>query len=115
MTHLSSRIAAMAMTLAVACALPLSTVAHAQSADFRLGTAIKATQAERSITIVPGTRWANVKQGEAIRFLSGQNTFGWKFDGTRSAVDLATVAPAGFVTGPFMVYVAPASHGRRAN
>ena len=98
--------------VSLACALPVS---HAQSADFRLGTAVEATQAERSITIGADTRWANVKHGETIRFVSGQKTFGWRFDGSRSAVDLMQVAPAGFVDRPLMVYVARTHQGRRAN
>ncbi len=93
-------------------ALPLG---HAQAADFRLGTAIEATQAERSITIGTDTRWANVKQGESIRFVSGQASFGWRFDGSRSAVDLMQVAPAGFVDRPVMVYVTRMHQGRSAN
>lgn len=81
--------------------------AASAAADFRLGTAIDAAQAERSITIAADARWANVDQGEAIRFVSGSNVFGWKFDGTRSAIDLSQVAPAGFIGRPFMVYVKP--------
>lgn len=104
-------------TLAIATLTLASAVfaGHAQSADLRLGTAIEATQAERSITIVADTRWANVKQGESIRFVSGSNTFGWKFDGTRSAIDLMKVAPAGFVDRALLVYVAPTFQGSRSN
>lgn len=100
------------VALGLACALPAGI---AQSVDFRLGTAIAAEQAERSITIAADTRWANVQQGEAIRFVSGANAFGWKFDGSRSAIDLARIAPAGFVDRPLMVYVTPSHQGRRAN
>ena len=107
-----SRSAGATVALAIACALSLG---QAQSADFRLGTAIEAAQAERSIMIRPDTRWANVKQGESVRFISGQYSFGWKFDGTLSAVDLSAVAPADFVGRPFMVYVTPTPQGRRAN
>jgi hypothetical protein len=110
MKKLSSLLAIASLSLV--CAIPVS---HAQSVDFRFGTAIEATQAERSITIGPDTRWANVKHGESIRFVSGQQSFGWKFDGTRSAVDLTRVAPAGFLDRPFMVYVAPTAYGRKAN
>lgn len=110
---MNSPLPAMALAiLTLGCALPVS---HAQSADFRLGTAIEAAQAERSITIGADTRWANVKQGEAIRFVSGQASFGWRFDGSRSAVDLMQVAPAGFLDRPFTVYVARTHQGRSAN
>ena len=104
---------AMALAIfALGSTLPAS---HAQSADFRLGTAIEASQAERSITIGADTRWANVQQGESVRFVSGQASFGWRFDGPRSAVDLMQVAPAGFIDRPFTVYVARTHQGRSAN
>lgn len=113
MTRPFFRLATATVTLVIGFALAPG---HAQpSTDFRLGTAIEATEAERSITIAADTRWANVRQGEAIRFVSGQNTFGWKFDGTHSAVDLARIAPARFLAHPFTVYVAPSLQGRRAN
>ncbi len=111
MTRPSYRIAA-AWVLGLACAMPLQL---AQAAGFWFGSAIPAEQAERSITITPDTRWANVKQGESIRFVSGANVFGWKFDGSLSAIDLAKLAPAGFIARPFMVYVAPSAQGRRAD
>ena len=60
----------------------------AQTSDFRLGTAIAASQAERSITIAADTRWVNVHQGELIRFVAGQAEFGWKFDGSACSFDL---------------------------
>jgi Heavy-metal resistance protein CzcE len=90
-------------------------LAHAQSADFRFGSAIDAAQAERSITIAADTRWANVTQGESIRFVSGANVFGWKFDGTHSAVDLSKLAPAGFVERPLMVYIKREYRGPGSN
>lgn len=112
MTRPLSRLAAATMVLGLAMALVPGPV-HA--ADFRFGSAIDAAQTERSITIAADTRWANVQHGESIRFVSGQAAFGWKFDGTRDAVDLALIAPAGFLARPFMVYVAPPPHGRRGN
>ena len=104
----SSALAALALT----CALPAS---WAQTPPFRLGGAVDASQAERTITIGPETPWANVRHGESIRFVSGQNAFVWKFDGSANSLDLMRVAPAGFLNRPVMVYVAPSSHGRRAN
>ena len=89
--------------------------ALAQATDFHLGSAIAASQAERSIAIAADTRWANVRQNESIRFVAAQAEFGWRFDGSRSAVDLAQIAPAGFLAHPFIVYVAPTASGRRGN
>jgi hypothetical protein len=87
----------------------------AQTSDFRLGTAVAASQAERSIAITADTRWANVRQGETIRFSIGQTEFGWKFDGSAQSFDLMRVAPAGSLSRPLMVYVMPGTNGRRAN
>ncbi|MEO7940382.1 MAG: CzcE family metal-binding protein, partial [Burkholderiaceae bacterium] len=67
------------------------------------------------ITIAADTPWANVREGESIRFVAGQSEFGWKFDGTRSAIDLMRIAPAGVLARPVTVYVAPTANGRRSN
>lgn len=98
--------------LALTCALPAS---WAQTPPFWLGSTVDASQAERTITIAPKTRWANVRHGESVRFVSGQDAFVWRFDGSANSLDLTQVAPAGFLSRPFMVYVAPSSNGRRAN
>ncbi|MDH0863845.1 CzcE family metal-binding protein [Mitsuaria sp. GD03876] len=44
--------------------------------------------------------------GQTVQFRQGDKSFTWKFDvvGHRS-VDLAKIAPAGFVTKPFTVHV----------
>jgi len=101
------------VTAAATLALVLSTSALAQTPDFRFGSSVPATQAERSIVIGPDTRWANVKRDETIRFVVGDREFGWRFDGTASSVDLMRVAP-GLVNRPLTAYVAP-TPGRRAN
>lgn len=58
--------------LALTCLLSAT---WAQTPSFRLGGAVDASQAERTITIEPGTRWANVHRGESILFVSGQAAF----------------------------------------
>lgn len=98
--------------VAMACAVP---AVLAQSTDFRFGSAIPASQAERTITIDAKTPWANVREGESIRFVAGPSEFGWKFDGTRSAIELMRIAPAGMLAHPLTVYVAPSAQGRRSN
>ena len=98
--------------LTLACFLPAS---WAEMPLFRLGGAVDASQAERTITIGPETRWANVRHGESVRFVSGQAAFVWKFDGSASSFDLRRVAPAGFLNRPFMVYVARPPNGRHAS
>jgi hypothetical protein len=100
------------VALALTCAVPAS---WAEVPLYKLGGAVDASQAERSITIGPETRWANVHYGESVRFVSGQQAFVWKFDGSASSFDLTRVAPAGFMDRPFMVYVASARNGQSAN
>lgn len=87
----------------------------AQTSDLRLGSSIPVSQAERSITIEADTRWANVRQGESIRFVVGAAEFGWRFDGRAHSFDLMQVAPAGSLTRPLTVYVASSSKGRSGN
>lgn len=49
---------------------------------------------------------ANVDCGETVVFLKGGQRFAWKFDTpTHAAVDLRTIAPAGFTDSKTMVYV----------
>ena len=112
MKRMSTGLATASVALVMACAWPAS---QAQSVDFRLGSAIEASHAQRSIIIVADTRWANAKHGESIRFVSGASEFGWKFDGTVSNLDLSKLAPAGFLARPFTVYVASPVNIRGGN
>lgn len=48
----------------------------------------------------------NVDCGETVTFRKGDKSFSWKFESANhSAVDLRTIAPAGFLDKAFMVYV----------
>ncbi len=102
-----------AATVALALA-SIPAMSRAQSTGFVLGSAIAPAQAERSIVIGPDTRWANVQQGESIRFVAGQREFAWRFDGSAMSFDLLRVAPTDFLSRSLRVYVAQ-SGGRRSN
>lgn len=102
------------VSAAATLALVLITSALAQTPDFRLGSPVPATQAERSIVIGPDTRWANVKADETIRFVIGKRDFGWRFDGHATSIDLTRVAPTGLLSRPLTVYIA-STGGRRGN
>lgn len=56
----------------------------------------------------------NIECGQTVQFRQGGKTFAWKFDvvGHR-AVDLSKIAPAGFSSMPFKVYV-DKNEGERA-
>lgn len=94
--------------LVVLCGMLAGLPAVAQdSANRMLGTAIPATQAQRTVSVAAGTRWVNVNPGESIRFVVGATEFGWKFDGPAPrTIDLRSIAPAAVVTTPVTVYLA---------
>lgn len=73
-----------------------------------LGTGGVEKAAERTIVILPETRWVNVTSGETIRFVVGDRSFTWNFQtgATVTAFDLNQVAPAGMLTRRIVVYVA---------
>lgn len=62
----------------------------------------------RTIVIHPDTRYVNVRGGEVIRFVVGDQVFVWNFDvaQTVSTFELNEVAPAGLLDHPVQVYVA---------
>jgi len=65
--------------------------------------------ATRTIVITPETKWVNVEGGEIIKFVVGNQSFGWAFnvgDGV-SSFDLSLVAPAGILNRHVMAYVSP--------
>ena len=90
--------------------LVVSLSATAQDAPNLLwGSPAPVAQAQRTIVITPDTRWVNVAQGEAIRFVTGGAEFGWKFDGPGArSFDLQRVAPNGALSKAVTVYIAGA-------
>ncbi len=74
-----------------------------------LGTAAPPGAATRTIVITPQTKWVNVTGGETIKFVAGNQVFGWHFD-TASVVDnfdLRQIAPPGVFDHQIQAYVAP--------
>jgi len=95
----------LALPVLLACTLAGPVLAQ-QTPDFFRGTAAEASQATRTVTITPQTRWVNVEWREAVLFDVGGTRFAWRFDGPGArAVDLQQIAPAGLITRPIMVYV----------
>jgi hypothetical protein len=75
---------------------------HGLAADV---AAVAAGQPGRVIN-VDTEKASNVNCGETVTFQKGGKTFVWKFDSANHrAVDLRTIAPAGFIDQPFVVYV----------
>jgi len=79
------------------------------------GSPASVTQAERTVTLGPDTRWVNVLPGETIRFVGGATEFAWRFDGPADrSFDLRQAAPAGALTRSVTAYVGR-HPGRRAD
>lgn len=72
-----------------------------------LGAPAPVSAATRTVVIAPGTRYVNVIGGETIRFVVGDKSFGWAFDGTYPSFDLNQVAPAAMLDHKVTAYVAP--------
>lgn len=72
-----------------------------------LGDPIPVTAADKTIEILPETKWVNVVSGENIKFVVGDQAFGWAFNvpHTLSSFDLQRVAPPGVLNRPVDVYI----------
>ena len=75
-----------------------------------LGSPAPESAAQRTINLLPSTKYVNVEQSEIVKFSSGGETFTWNFDtlGTPN-FDLAAIAPANMDVGKVRVYVGPNS------
>jgi hypothetical protein len=63
--------------------------------------------AERTITINSETKYINVVGGETVKFVVGDKTFAWHFDGPFSSFKLNQVAPEGMLDHVVTVYASP--------
>jgi hypothetical protein len=74
-----------------------------------LGAPAPEDLARRTIPISPDTKWVNVTGGETIRFVVGDKSFAWYFNGIESAspFDLRRTAPPGVLDREVLAYVAP--------
>ncbi|HKU06944.1 MAG TPA: CzcE family metal-binding protein [Bradyrhizobium sp.] len=73
-----------------------------------LGKAAPESAAARTIVITSDTKYVNVTGGETIRFVVGEKSFLWNFDGRMiDSFDLNRTAPLGMLDHRVTVYVAP--------
>jgi hypothetical protein len=70
-----------------------------------LGSPGDGVRADRVIRVTPSTRWVNVNENETVRFVVGDQSFAWQFNGSRGVFHLADIAPAGLVPPSINVYV----------
>ena len=84
------------------------TVCAQGRAAWELGTLVTVAEAQRTISLTSDTRWVNVNQDEAVRFVAGSTEFAWRFDGTGlRPFDLRSIAPTGALAQPVTVYIRP--------
>ena len=76
------------------------------AADY--GTLVADTSAGRSIVLDAHSRYANVTNGETVRFEIDGKSFTFNFDAWRNedSVDLSAIAPAGVTVPKVRVYIA---------
>lgn len=100
------RILTLLMTLAL---LSACVAQRAEVPVSFLGDPIPEAAAEKTIEILPQTKWVNVTGGENIRFVIEDKSFAWVFNvaATVNAFDLQRIAPPGMLDRPVTAYVAP--------
>ena len=89
---------------------PLIATAQSQSkvmAKTNLGSTVQTQAVTRSVTILPSTKYVNVRQGDVVTFTSDGKQFTWLFDTLRPTddFDLSSIAPAEMKTHGARVYV----------
>lgn len=95
------------ITASVCLLVSLTVLAQGRPA-WELGTQLSVAEAQRTISVTSDTRWVNVNQDEAVRFVAGNTEFAWRFDGTGlRPFDLRSIAPAGALVQPVTVYIRP--------
>jgi hypothetical protein len=95
------------LVLALASCIALSMPASAEPRVDLLGDPAPVTAATRTIVITPDTRYVNVEGGETIRFVVGDQSFGWHFfvGYNISSFELNRVAPSGLLQRRIIAYV----------
>jgi hypothetical protein len=65
--------------------------------------------AQRTIVILPETRYVNVEGGQVVRFVTGDKEFAWNFFVAKSvsSFELNEVAPPGILAHTVRAYVSP--------
>ncbi|MDY7547611.1 CzcE family metal-binding protein [Glaciimonas sp. Gout2] len=74
-----------------------------------LGDSVPVSTAFRTIVITPDTKYVNVTGGQTVRFIAGDKSFAWNFDGAIavSSFVLNRAAPASMLDHKVIAYVAP--------
>ena len=94
-----------AMSLVALCTVQACTTPPQEVRLDLLGDPAVATAMTRTIVITPATPYVNVKGGEVVKFVVGDQTFAWNFNGVVESFDLHRIAPAGVLDHPVIAYV----------
>ena len=89
--------------LSTACVSPIGSTSRLDL----LGDPAPVSAATRTIVIAQDTKYVNVIGGEIVKFVVGDKSFAWTFNGSYSAFDLNQIAPPGTLEHKLIAYVAP--------
>jgi hypothetical protein len=75
-----------------------------------MGESVPSGHADRTVVIGSSTSYVNVTNGDVIKFVVGDKTFSWAFNGasTISEIDLNKLTPPGLLDHTVKVYIAKA-------
>lgn len=80
-----------------------------------LGDPAALAAASRTVIIGLDTEYVNMTHGDVVKFVVGDKTFAWNFNGPArvSVIDLDKIAPPGTLDHPVKVYIRrdPATNG----
>ncbi|MBV8635712.1 MAG: CzcE family metal-binding protein [Burkholderiaceae bacterium] len=77
---------------------------------YLMGEPVNGEHVDRTVVIGSDTKYVNVTNGDAIKFVIGDKTFSWAFNGasTISAIDLNKLTPPGMLDHQVRVYISKA-------
>jgi hypothetical protein len=86
-----------------------SVFAEAQPRFNLRGDSAPVSDATRTIVITADTKYVNVTGGETVKFVVGEKSFAWIFDGPQSVLsfDLDRTVPPSVLDHKVVAYVAP--------
>ncbi len=107
-------VAAGVLTFGLTAANGAASAAEPRNSLNNYGALVPVDNAERTIVIQPDARYANVTNGETVKFVvrradGSAPAFAWRFDlyPTQLTIDLGKIAPAGALDHDIRVYIAP--------
>lgn len=105
MSHRLLLLTVFAATLPAACMSPMNSMSRLDL----WGDPAPVTAAGRTIFITPETKYVNVAGGETVKFVVGDESFAWTFDGPSEGYkfDLNETAPPGVLGRRVIAYVDP--------